>query len=336
MNRQRIPRLAVTVGEPAGIGPDICVKIAQRPYAAELIFITDPGVLVQRGDQLGLETNLRSFDPSTATTEHVPGSMCVLPIEFTETAPNSPPNPKNAPALLNGLDIAIDGCISGQFDAMVTGPIDKSVINRADIPFSGHTEYLAQKTNTNQVVMLLATESLRVALVTTHIPLNQVSDAISKTHLERVIRILHHDLVNKYQLPSPIISVCGLNPHAGEGGYIGTEELDTIIPVLDQLRREGFQLIGPLPADTAFTPSQLKHCDAVLAMYHDQGLPVLKHVGFGNAINITLGLPLIRTSVDHGTAYDLAGTGNADAGSLNAAIKTAIELVNRKLYASVS
>lgn len=319
-------RLAITVGEPAGIGPDLCIQLAQTSSTADLVFITDPQLIIQRSRQLNTPITIRPFDASISRALPLPGTLGVLPVTFPHIPSAGQPHPDNAAPLLQALDIAVEGCRTGLFDAMVTGPLDKGVINEAGIVFSGHTEYLAEQTATPQVVMMLATETLRVALVTTHIPLSAVPAAITKEHLTRVIRILCEDLGAKFGIESPTILVCGLNPHAGEGGYIGHEEIDVITPVLDKLRGEGMNLIGPVPADTAFTPARLSRCDAVLAMYHDQGLPVLKHVGFDDAVNITLGLPLIRTSVDHGTAYDLAGTGRASTGSLNAAIHLATAL----------
>jgi 4-hydroxythreonine-4-phosphate dehydrogenase len=239
-------------------------------------------------------------------------------------------NAENARYVLQLLDIAADGCLRGNFDAMVTAPVQKSIINDAGIAFSGHTEYLAERTGAALPVMMLASSSLRVALATTHLPLTAVSAAITPTLLEHVLRILDNDLRQRFHLPAPRIMVCGLNPHAGEGGHLGREEIEVISPVISTLRAQGMQLTGPVPADTAFTPHQLEKADAVLAMYHDQGLPVLKYAGFGNAVNITLGLPIVRTSVDHGTALPLAGTGQADAGSLIAAVEMAIGMVTKK------
>ncbi|MDZ4099524.1 MAG: 4-hydroxythreonine-4-phosphate dehydrogenase PdxA, partial [Methylophilaceae bacterium] len=242
-------------------------------------------------------------------------------------------NPANSQYVLNTLITATDGCSHSRFDAMVTAPVHKGVINQANIAFTGHTEFLAEHTHTPQVVMMLVGGGLRVALATTHLPLNQVSQAISKDSLETTIRILHQDLISKFGIPQPRILVAGLNPHAGESGYLGKEEIEVITPVLEKLSAEGMSLIGPLPADTLFTPHHLEHADCVLAMYHDQGLPVLKHASFGGGVNVTLGLPIIRTSVDHGTALDLAGKGNIEMGSLLAAIDLAIELVHQSAKA---
>ena len=256
--------------------------------------------------------------------------MCVLPVPLQAATRCGQLDSRNAAYVLDTLDRAVRGCMENTFDALVTGPVHKGIINDAGIPFTGHTEYLAQATQTAHVVMLLAADSLRVALATTHVPLAQVSSLITPQLLQRVIRILHTDLQTRFGIAQPRIKVCGLNPHAGEGGHLGREEIDSIIPALQALRAEGITLDGPVPADTVFTPDSIRQSDAILAMYHDQGLPVLKHVGFGRAVNITLGLPVIRTSVDHGTALDLAGSGRADCGSLHAALETAISMASRR------
>lgn len=330
MNHPR-PRIAITAGEPAGIGPDLCVMLAHKPIPAELVIIADEAVLHQRAEQLGILIN------TTAPLDNVHqgnGSLSILHQATAEPVIAGELNPANSQYVLNTLLTATDGCSHGNFDAMVTAPVHKGVINQANIAFTGHTEFLAEHTHTPQVVMMLVGGGLRVALATTHLPLNQVSQAISKDSLETTIRILHQDLISKFGIPQPRILVAGLNPHAGESGYLGKEEIEVITPVLEKLRIEGMSLIGPLPADTLFTPHHLEQADCVLAMYHDQGLPVLKHASFGGGVNVTLGLPIIRTSVDHGTALDLAGKGNIEIGSLLAAINLAIELVHQSARAS--
>jgi 4-hydroxythreonine-4-phosphate dehydrogenase len=318
-----LPRIAITPGEPAGIGPDIVIAAAQQAWNAELVAVCDPDLLKQRARQLDLPLELQTFDPNQSTKHHQPGHLIIQPVPLAAPCQPGTLNPSNASYVLNTLQIAVDGCTSSTYSAMVTGPVQKSVINDAGIPFSGHTEFLADATGTAKVVMMLATQDLRVALATTHLPLKDVPAAITRELLRETLRILHADLHSKFGIAAPRIAVLGLNPHAGEGGHMGREEIDTIIPTLEQLRGAGMDLLGPLPADTAFNPKILDDCDAVFAMYHDQGLPVLKYAGFGNAINITLGLPIIRTSVDHGTALDLAGSGKADSGSLIQAITVA-------------
>lgn len=320
------PRIAITTGEPAGIGPDLVLAIALKEWPAELVVVADPQLLQQRAKQLGLAVELETVDLSTPAQRHRPGSLKVLPLSLAAPCQPGTLNPANAPYVLATLQHAVTGCLEQRFQAMVTAPVQKSVINDAGIPFSGHTEFLAEATHTAQVVMMLATRELRVALATTHLPLAAVPAAITAELLEKTLAILAHDLRSKFGLDAPRIAVLGLNPHAGEGGHLGREEIDTIIPALDRLRAQGMNLLGPLPADTAFNPKVLEQVDAVFAMYHDQGLPVLKYAGFGKAINITLGLPIIRTSVDHGTALDLAGSGTADAGSLEQALAIAIEM----------
>lgn len=321
-----VARLVLTSGEPAGIGPDLAILLAQQALDCEVVTIGCPQLLQQRAAQLGQTVQITPFDATQAASANPAGVIKLLPIDTAVPVTTGQPDPRNAAYVLSMLDSAIHGCQQGLFQAMVTAPVQKSVINEAGIGFSGHTEYLAEKTGTPQVVMMLATEELRVALATTHLPLKDVAAAITAPLLERVIRILQHDLQQFWGIASPRILVAGLNPHAGEGGHLGSEEIDTIIPVLEQLRAQGLQLLGPLPADTLFTPKYLQQADAVLAMYHDQGLPVLKYQGFGRAANITLGLPIIRTSVDHGTALDLAGTGQIDSGSLHTAIHIARQM----------
>jgi 4-hydroxythreonine-4-phosphate dehydrogenase len=324
-----IPRIAITSGEPAGIGPDILLQIAAQAHCAELVAIADPELLNARAEALNIDLELVAFDPAAPSTAHTAGVLQVLPIRLAHPSEPGQLSTANAPYVIDTLQRAVDGCIDKTFAAMVTPPVQKSVINDAGIPFSGHTEFLAQATGTEKVVMLLAAGSLRVALATTHMPLSAVPAAITVGLLEETLAILHAELIGKFGLANPVIAVLGLNPHAGEGGHLGMEEIETIIPALEKMRAKGMQLTGPLPADTAFNPKVLEACDAVFAMYHDQGLPVLKYAGFGNAINITLGLPIIRTSVDHGTALDLAGTGNADAGSLQRAIEMAIAISSK-------
>lgn len=321
-------RIALTPGEPAGIGPDLCVQLAQRPPSAiELVVVADPVLLTDRADALGYPLNLKVFNPSRPASATREGELTVLPVALAVNVNVGKLDPLNAEYVLKTLTTATDCALSHSVDALVTGPVQKSIINDAGIKFTGHTEFLADYCQQDLTVMMLATKGLRVALVTTHLPLAAVPGAISKTLLTDVISILQQDLKQKFGLQHPRILVCGLNPHAGESGHMGREEIEIIEPVLELKRQEGLDLIGPLPADTLFTAKYLDDADAVLAMYHDQGLPVLKFKGFGNASNITLGLPIIRTSVDHGTALDLAGTGKADSGSLYNAIAVATEMI---------
>jgi 4-hydroxythreonine-4-phosphate dehydrogenase len=322
-------RIAVTPGEPAGIGVDLCLQLIQNPIPdTEVVIIADPDLLQQRAHILYLPYELKEFDPNAAGVDPA-GSFSILSVPLREPSIAGHLNPANAPYVLQTLTMAAELCLNKTFDAMVTGPVHKGVINDAGIPFTGHTEFLAALCKRQLTVMMLATEGLRVALVTTHLPLAQVADAITAPLLQQIITILDEDLRNKFGIPQPRILVCGLNPHAGEGGHLGTEEIRIIEPVLNQLRAEGLRLIGPLPADTLFTEKYLHNADAVVSMYHDQGLPVLKYKGFGKACNITLGLPIVRTSVDHGTALDIAGTGRADCGSLLTALDTARHMVSR-------
>lgn len=324
-----LPRLILTSGEPAGIGPDLCIAIAARPWPCELVVAADLRLLEDRARQLNANVRFEAIEQPAPGNAHQPGTLRVLHCPADATVRAGTLDAANARYVLKLLDIAADGCLRGDFDAMVTAPVQKSIINDAGIAFSGHTEYLAERTGAALPVMMLTADRLRVALATTHLPLTAVSAAITPVLLEQVLRILDRDLRTRFNLQAPRILVCGLNPHAGESGHLGREEIEVIAPVLAALRSQGLQLIGPVPADTAFTPHQLERADAVLAMYHDQGLPVLKYAGFGNAVNVTLGLPIVRTSVDHGTALDLAGTGKADAGSLVAAVELAIQLAHR-------
>ncbi len=325
-----LPRIAITPGEPAGIGPDLCVQIAQQSFACELIAVADPDLLEARAHLLGLPFRCEAFDSSSPSKANLPGTLKVLPVKLARPVQCGKLDVANAPYVLECLRSAAAACMRGEFAALVTGPVHKGIINDAGVAFSGHTEFLAELTHTPQAVMMLAAPGLRVALVTTHLPLNDVSAAITAPHLENILRILHHDLITRFAIQEPRILVCGLNPHAGEGGHLGRQEIEVIEPVLKKLRAEGMRLSGPLPADTVFTPKNLAQGDAVLAMYHDQGLPVLKHMSFGEAVNITLGLPIIRTSVDHGTALDLAGSGQANSGSLKVALLTALDIVARQ------
>lgn len=324
-----VPRIALTPGEPAGIGPDIVIQNAQSSRPAEVIAICSRELLLARAEQLGLPLQLIDYDPGKRDPRvSAAGELMIFPVKLHTNCVAGQLDPGNAGYVLDTLDIALDLGLTGVVDAIVTGPVHKEIINEAGVAFTGHTEYLATACKADPV-MMLANEDFRVALATTHLPLSEVSKAITAEGLSRVIKILHNDLQNKFGIAAPQILVCGLNPHAGEGGHLGMEEIDVITPTLDSLRKSGMQLVGPLPADTLFTEKYLDQADAVLAMYHDQGLPVLKFAGFGKAVNITLGLPIIRTSVDHGTALDLAGTGKASAESLSYAIKQALILAEK-------
>ena len=325
----RVPRLALTPGEPAGIGPDLLVRLAQETCPAELVAVSDPELLQARAHLLGLPLVLRPFTVGAEPRPHVPGELLCDPVPLAVPVRPGHGDPAQAPHVLATLERAVGGCLSDHFQALVTGPVHKGLINDAGIPFSGHTEWLAERTGAAMPVMLLVAPGLRVALATTHLPLRAVPAALTPARLTSVITILEQDLRRRYGFEIPRILVCGLNPHAGEGGHLGDEELRIITPVLDTLRAQGWSLTGPLPADTAFTPDRLAQVDVVLAMYHDQGLPVLKAKGFGEAVNVTLGLPMVRTSVDHGTAFELAGTGRAEVGSFRAAVHEALRLVGR-------
>ena len=329
------PIIAVTSGEPAGIGPELCLRLAEREFAARIVVLGDRHLLAERAAALGVAVPFCDYRPGVCPAD---GALEVL--HFPLAKPSSPGrlDVANGGYVLALLDRALAGCVAGEFAAMATAPVHKGVINAAGVPFTGHTEYLAEKTGTPRVVMMLAGETgcgpLRVALVTTHLPLKDVPAAITPAVLEETIAILHGDLQKKYGVAEPRILVTGLNPHAGEGGYLGREEIDVIVPVLERLRQRGLKLIGPLPADTLFTPPVLSQGDAVLAMYHDQGLVPLKYATFGHGINVTLGLPIIRTSVDHGTALELAGTGRADPGSLFEAVAEAARMAGRQRTAT--
>lgn len=326
------PRVLVTPGEPAGVGPELTVRLAQSSYpSCELIALADPELLDKAAFTLKLPIKLREINLNDTARPNQEGELAYIPVKLAAKVQPGKLNPSNAAYVLNTLQQANDLCCAQKATAVVTGPVQKSIINDAGFPFSGHTEFFAEQSHCNKVVMMLATSGLRVALVTTHLPLKDVAEAINQDELEQVIRILHSELVTKFAISQPKILVAGLNPHAGEGGHLGKEEQQIITPTLEKLRVEGMQLNGPLPADTLFTPPYLEHADAVLAMYHDQGLPVLKYKGFGHAVNITLGLPYIRTSVDHGTALDLAGKGLADVSSFQIALKYAIDLTQHNM-----
>ncbi|MBU0593292.1 MAG: 4-hydroxythreonine-4-phosphate dehydrogenase PdxA [Gammaproteobacteria bacterium] len=323
-----LPIITLTAGEPAGIGPDLCVQLAQQHVQMRVVVLADKALLASRAKALKLPLAIMDFAP-LADQPAPPGALEVMHVPLAVAAQPGKLNPANSAYVLETLQSAVEGCLNGTFDAMVTAPVHKGVINDAGIPFTGHTEYLAEKTGTSRVVMMLVGGGIRVALATTHLPLRAVADSISQDSLAEVIRILHHDLVFRFGIAHPRILVAGLNPHAGEGGHLGHEEIEVISPVLKAMRAQGMDLRGPLPADTLFTPRMLADCDCVLAMYHDQGLPVLKHASFGGGVNVTLGLPIIRTSVDHGTALDLAGSGKADLGSLLAALDMASTMVRQ-------
>lgn len=324
----QLPRLAITGGEPAGVGPELVARLAATPIAADLVAIGDSGLLQRAAKRCGIALRLEPYDGEPRALRAA-GTLRVLevPLRIEETPGRL--DPRNAFHVLNTLAHAADGCLGGEFDAVVTAPVQKSVINDAGEAFSGHTEFFAQRAGCD-VVMMLASPELRVALVTTHMPLASVPAAITREALGRTLHIVHAELIAKFGIAEPRIAVLGLNPHAGEGGHLGREEIDTIIPVLAALRDEGMSLIGPLPADTAFVPAMRRRCDAVLAMYHDQALPVLKSEAFDRTVNVTLGLPFIRTSVDHGTALDLAGTGRADPASMFAATDMALRLAAQR------
>ena len=322
-------RIAITPGEPAGIGPDLCLALARQPVPdTELVVVADAALLLNRARLLRQQLELYTFDATAPAQASTPGQLGIIPVALEQPVIPGQPNPANAAYVLRTLRTAINRVTSGELDALVTGPVHKAVINEGGFAFTGHTEFLADHCQQPLTVMMLATQGLRVALATTHLPLAEVPAAISRESLTAVLRILHQELQHKFGIARPHILVAGLNPHAGEGGHLGRQEIDTIAPALDSLRSTGMNLTGPLPADTLFTDKYLAMADAVLCMYHDQGLPVLKYKGFGRAANITLGLPFVRTSVDHGTALELAGSGKADAGSLYTAIHSAIEMVH--------
>lgn len=327
---QTDPPIAITAGEPAGIGPDLCVILAQRPRAWPLVAIADSRLLAARARMLGLPLAIVEFDAQAAALQDA-GALSVLHTPIAAPVTAGQLDPRNSRYVLRTLALAVDGCRDGRFRAMVTAPVHKGAINDAGIPFTGHTEFIAERTATPQVVMMLVGGGMRVALATTHLALNKVAAHISRELLEAVLRVLRHDLVTRFGCARPRIAVAGLNPHAGESGHLGHEEIDAIVPAIETLRAEGLDVEGPLPADTLFNRERLASIDCVLAMYHDQGLPVLKYASFGSGVNITLGLPIIRTSVDHGTALELAGTGKIDSGSLLAAVELAAQLAANRL-----
>ena len=327
---QHIPRIAISPGEPAGIGPDLVIALAREPWPAELVVIADPEMLKVRADQLGTSIDIQPFSAKHAPQANPVGQIKLLPEALATDVVPGQLDSANADYVLACLRRAVAGCMQHEFAAMLTGPVQKSIINQAGIPFTGHTEFLAKQTATRQPVMLLVSGELRVALLTTHLALREVPERVTAERIQSTLRTLHDGLRRHFGISEPRIIVLGLNPHAGESGHMGSEEQDIIEPALANLREQGMQLTGPMPADTAFTPDHLSAADAVLAMYHDQGLPVLKHHGFGRSVNVTLGLPIIRTSVDHGTALDLAATGRANPGSMKAALQLAIEIQTRQ------
>jgi 4-hydroxythreonine-4-phosphate dehydrogenase len=325
-----VPRIVITSGEPAGIGPDACVSLAQTDWEADLVVAADMTLLSATAASLSLPLQLQSYDPSRPARAHRAGTLDVMHIATAVPVVAGKPDAANSAYVIEMLDRACDGCSNGEFAAMVTAPVQKSTLMDAGYVFSGHTEYLAARTRSALPVMMLLDDTLRVALVTTHLALADVPKAITRERLRATLRIVNMDVERHFNLTAPRIAVLGLNPHAGEAGHLGREEIDVISPVIEELRAEGLNLQGPVPADTAFTPSFLKGVDVIVAMYHDQGLPVIKHVGFGTAVNMTLGLPILRTSVDHGTALSLARTGQADTGSLRAALALAIDLASAR------
>ena len=325
-----LPKVVVTSGEPAGIGPDIVLKALENSIAAKIVVTGDPNLFHIRAEQLKVKCQISIIDDPFALKPHSPRLIQILPCRLSNAVEAGILDPGNAGYVLDTINQAVDLCMSNTFDAMVTAPVHKGVINDSGIKFSGHTEWIAQRTKSSQPVMMLANDSFRVCLATTHLPLREVADHINSELIESVLRIMAADLNKLYKIPQPTIGVCGLNPHAGENGHLGMEEKTIIQPLLDRLNKQGFSLKGPIPADTAFTISSLKSLDGVLAMYHDQGLPVIKHSGFGEVVNVTLGLPIIRTSVDHGTALELAGTVDASETSLIAAIKLALQFAHNE------
>ncbi len=321
-----LPRIALTSGEPAGIGPDICVRLAQAAHPVDLVVLGDPELLAARAKALGLPLHLDTTWEKRGAAQAA-GHFKLLPLKLRKPCQAGRVDPANASYVIEMLERAADGCLGGGFDALVTAPVHKGVINDAGIAFTGHTEFLAERCHATQPVMMLAAGTLRVALATTHLPLKDVPRAVTREQLQAVLGVLRADLRKRFGVDEPHVLVLGLNPHAGEGGHLGREELDVIQPACEAMRREGMRITGPVSADTAFNPARLGGIDVVLAMYHDQGLPVLKFAGFGHAVNITLGLPIVRTSVDHGTALELAGSGRADHTSLEAALGAALGML---------
>lgn len=321
-----LPSLVITTGEPAGIGPELCAKVAMQALPARVAFLGDAELLAQRAQSTGSQVTVRLLNNATEIPPHEPGQMCIIPVPLARPSQPGQLDTANGPYVIELLNRAADRCRAGSAQAMVTAPVQKSTVADAGIPFSGHTEYLAERLGTPLPVMLLVGSQYRVALLTTHLPLAQVPAAVTGQRLTQTLKILHGDLAKRFFIAAPRILVLGLNPHAGEDGHLGREEIEVIQPALTALRQQGMDVLGPVPADTAFVTAKDKGIDAVLAMYHDQGLPVIKTLDFGEVVNVTLGLPIIRTSVDHGTALDIAGSGKASAASLQAAIKLAIEL----------
>ena len=328
-----VPRIVITSGEPAGIGPDACVVLAQSAWPADIVVAADADLLAATADALGLRLTLERYASSGGSTAHRAGTLKVMHIPTARPVIAGRPDAGNAAYVIEMLDRACDGCMNGEFAAMVTAPVQKSTLMDAGYAFIGHTEYLAARTRAALPVMLLVNDRLRVALVTTHLALADVPRAITRERLRTTLRIVNTDMGRHFSLPRPRIAVLGLNPHAGEAGHLGREEIEVIQPVIEELQAEGLDLQGPVPAVTAFTPRFLQTADVIVALYHDQGLQVIKHVGFGNAVNVTLGLPIVRTSVDHGTALSLARTGKADAGSLRAALSLAVDIAAPSVHA---
>jgi 4-hydroxythreonine-4-phosphate dehydrogenase len=321
-----IPRIIITPGEPAGIGPDVTLKISQQALPAELVVVGSPDLMRARAEQLGMPLVLENVDWSQPASPHQPHHLKIFPVELISASVPGKLAVENAKYVMHALELATLFCLHKKAAALVTGPVQKSIMNAAGIAFSGHTEFLAAACHVKEAVMLFVIDNVKVALVTTHIPLSEVAAAITAEKLEYVLRLVAVELKNKFHINHPKIFITGLNPHAGEAGNLGSEEIEVIIPVLEKLRAEHFNIIGPLPADTIFTEKYLRDADVIVAMYHDQALPVVKYMGFDRAVNVTLGLPIIRTSVDHGTALEIAGSGKADAGSMLAAVKLAIQL----------
>ena len=321
------PRIALTSGEPAGIGPDICIRLAQTGHSADVVVLADPGLLAARAHTLGLPLSL-DIDAGGRVPQAA-GHLRVHPVKTRRPVQAGKLDPANSAYVIEMLEQATDGCLAGKFDALVTAPVHKGVINDGGTPFTGHTEFLAARCHAPDPVMMLTAGALRVALATTHLALKDVPGAISRGRLQHVLATLQEGLRTRFGIAEPHVLVLGLNPHAGEGGYLGREELDVIQPACEAMRSQGMRITGPVSADTAFNPARLGGVDVVLAMYHDQGLPVLKYAGFGDAVNVTLGLPIVRTSVDHGTALELAGTGRAEHGSLEAALQATLGMLRR-------
>lgn len=326
------PRIAITAGEPAGIGPDLCLTLSLQEFDCELIVIADVDMLKQRAEKLGLSLSFEEVDLAQSPRASKKNTVRYISVMLASECIAGQLDVRNAPYVLETLQFAMDGCLSGEFDAVVTAPVHKGIINDANIAFTGHTEFFAEGADVKQVVMMLATSSLRVALATTHLPLKEVSDAITQPLLNNVLTIINDSFDTLIGISKPKVAVCGLNPHAGEGGHLGSEEIEIIEPVIEDFKQKGYAVSGPWPADTIFVDEKLKAYDVVLAMYHDQGLPVLKHHGFGRAVNVTLGLPFIRTSVDHGTALEIAGTGQASHSSLVSAIDMALSMVTSQKH----